>query len=133
MNGTKIRDARRGQLLGEVWLERWQAQGRGKTTDGENRGVAKWIPIFEAAENPEFVWIWYEPYLTDDTGVDECRGQSAGTVLLDLFSGKEYQASKSFFDQAKATAGQDEWLFAPQVMEDDGWRRTAGGGWTKAP
>ena len=133
MNDTEKRDARRGQLLGKVWLRDWQAQGRGKTTPGENRGVATWIPSFEAAEEPDYVWIWCEPYLTRDTDDDEYRGQSAGMVLLARFSGEEHQASKSFFDRAKATAGQDEWLFVPQVMESDGWRRTAGGGWTKAP
>lgn len=133
MSETKIRDARRGQLLGEVWLRDWQAQDRGKTTDGENREAATYIPSFEAAENPEYVWVWYEPYLTRDTDIDEYRGQSAGRALLAWFSGKEDQASQYFFDQAKATAGQDEWLFAPQVMEVDGWRRMANGGWTKAP
>ena len=133
MNDTEIRDARRGQLLGKVWLELWQAQGRGKTTDGENRGAAKWIPFFEPSEKPNYVWIWCEPYLTRDTDVDEYRGESAGMVLLARFSGEEHKASQYFFDRAKATAGQDEWLFVPQVMESDGWRRTAGGGWTKAP
>ena len=133
MNDTETRDARRGQLLGMVWLELWQKQGRGKTTAGENREAATYIPSFEAEEKPEYVWIWCEPYLTNDTDVDEYRGQGAGTALLARFSGKEDQANKYFFDRAKATAGQDEWLFVPQVMEDDGWRRTAGGGWTKVP
>lgn len=32
MNETKVRDARRSQLLGMVWLRDWQAQGRRKTT-----------------------------------------------------------------------------------------------------
>ena len=133
MNETEMRDARRGHLMGMVWLHLWQAQGRGKTTAGVNRNAATFIPSFEAAENPDFVWIWYEPYLTNDTDVDEYRGQGAGTVLLAWFSGEEHQASKYFFDHAKAAAGQDEWLFAPQVMEVDGWRRMANGGWTKAP
>lgn len=133
MSNTEKYDARRSQLLGKVWLRGWQKQGRGKTTAGGNRGTATWIPSFEAAEEPEYVWIWCEPYLTSDTDVDEYRGQSAGKVLLARFSGEEHQASKYFFDRAKATAGRDEWLFLPQVMESDGWRRTAGGGWTKAP
>ena len=30
MNETEMRDARRGQLMGMVWLHLWQAQGRGK-------------------------------------------------------------------------------------------------------
>ena len=133
MNDTNMRDARRGQLLGEVWLREWKAQGRGKTTDGQDKPFASWVPRIEVAEKPEYVWMWYEPYLTNDTDVDEYRGQSAGTTLLAQFSSKEDKASKYYFDQAKATAGQDEWLFAPQVMEVDGWRRTANGGWTKAP
>ena len=133
MNETQQRDARRSQLLGEVWLRDWQAQGRGKTKDGENRGAVTWIPYFEEAEKPEFVWIWFEPYLTDKTEVDEYRGQTAGTVLLTQFSGGEQPASKYFFDQAKAIAGRDEWLFVPQVFEQDGWRKTDAGGWTKAP
>ena len=133
MNDTETRDARRSQLLGKVWLELWQKQGRGKTTAGENRSAATFIPSFEAAEKPKYVWIWCEPYLTNDTDVDEYRGQSAGTALLARFSSKEDKASNYFFDRAKAAAGQDEWLFVPQVMASDGWRRTAGGGWTKAP
>ena len=133
MSDTEMNDARRSQLLGKVWLRDWQAQGRGKTTAGENRSAAKWIPFFEPSEKPEYVWIWCEPYLTSDTDVDEYRGQSAGTTLLARFSGEEQQASQYFFDQAKVTAGRDEWLFVPQVMTSDGWRRTAGGGWTKAP
>ena len=133
MNETEIRDTRRGQLLGTAWLRDWQAQGRGKATTDKNRPSAMWVPFFEAAEKPEFVWIWFEPYLTKDTAPDEYRGQSAGTVLLARFSSEEQPPSKYFFDQAKAIAGQDEWLFAPQVMEADGWRRTAVGGWTKAP
>ncbi len=133
MNETERRDARRSQLLGGVWLRDWQAQGRGKTKDGENRSAVTWIPYFEGAEKPEFAWIWFEPYLTDETDVDEYRGGAAGTVLLTRFSGGELSASKYFFDQAKAIAGRDEWLFVPQVLEQDGWRRTADGGWTKAP
>ena len=132
MNDTEARDARRSQLMGKVWLRDWQKQGRGKTTAGENKPFASWVPSFEAAEKPEYVWIWCEPYLTRDTDDDEYRGQSAGTVLLARFSDKEHQASKHFFDQAKKIAGQDEWLFVPQVMESDGWRRTTDGGWTKA-
>lgn len=133
MNETQIRDGRRGQLLGIVWLRDWQAQGRGKTTAGENRGAATWIPGFEVAERPDYVWIWYEPYLTTEEDQDEYRGQSAGKVLLARFSGEEHSASKYYFDQAKADAGRDEWLFVPQVMEADGWRRTDASGWTKAP
>ena len=133
MSKKEQRDGRRGQLLGMAWLRNWQARGRGKATAGENRPFATWVPGFEAAEKPEFVWIWCEPYLTTDTDLDEYRGQSAGTALLARFSSEEQLASKHFFDQAKATAGQDEWLFVPQVMEADGWRRTADGGWTKAP
>ena len=131
MNETQIRDGRRGQLLGIVWLRDWQAKGRGKATAGEKRPFATWIPAFEAAEKPEFVWIWCEPYLTTDTDVDEYRGQRAGAVLLARFSGEELPGSKYFFDRAKADAGRDEWLFVPQVMEADGWRRTDAGGWTK--
>ena len=133
MNEKEKRDGRRGQLLGMAWLRGWQAQGRGKATAGEKRPFASYVPFFETAEKPEFVWIWCEPYLTDDTDVDEYRGQSAGKVLLALFSDKEDKASKYFFDRAKAHAGRDEWLFIPQVMEADGWRRTDAGGWTKAP
>ena len=133
MNEKEKRDGRRGQLLGMAWLRSWQTQGRGKTTAGENRSFATWVPGFEAAEQPEYVWIWCEPYLTTDTDVDEYRGQSAGAVLLARLSGEEHKASKYFFDRAKALAGQDEWLFVPQVMEADGWRRTDAGGWTKAP
>ena len=133
MNETELRDARRAQLLGKAWLHLWQAQGRGKTTVGENRYAATWIPCFEEAEKPDYAWIWFEPYLTDDTDIDEYRGQSAGTVLLTRFSDKENKASKYYFGQAKANAGRDEWLFIPQVLEKDGWRKTADGGWTKAP
>ena len=133
MDEMEKRESRRSQLLGMAWLREWQAQGRGKTTEGKNRGTATWISGFEAAEKPEFVWIWFEPYLTTDTDVDEYRGQTAGTVLLDRFSGEEQLASKYFFDRAKAIAGQDEWLFVPQLLERDGWRRTDTGGWTKAP
>lgn len=132
MNEMEMRNARRGQLLGMVWRRDWQKQGRGKTTAGENRGTATWIPSFEAEELPEYVWIWCEPYLTTEEDYDEYREQSAGKVLLDRFSGEVHQASKYYFDQAKAIAGQDEWLFVPQVMEADGWRRTADGGWTRA-
>ena len=133
MNETETRDARRGQLLGEAWLRLWQKQGRGKTKDGENRTAVTWIRLFEEAEKPEFAWIWFEPYLTDKTDVDEYRGQTAGVVLLTLFSGKEHQVSKYFFGQAKAIAGRDEWLFVPQLLEKDGWRKADAGGWTKAP
>ena len=133
MTQTDTRDARRGQLLGEVWLRDWQAQGRGKTKDDKNRSAVTWIRHFEEAEKPEFAWIWFEPYLTEETGVDEYRGQSAGAVLLIRFSGGEQSASKYYFDQAKAIADRDEWLFVPQVLEQDGWRKTDAGGWTKAP
>ena len=133
MSEKEMRDARRSQLLGMAWLRGWQAEGRGKATADKNRPFAMYVPFFEAAEKPEFVWIWCEPYLTDDTDLDEYRGQSAGKVLLAQFSGEELPASKYFFDRAKADAGRDEWLFVPQVMETDGWRRTDAGGWTKAP
>ena len=42
--------------------------------------------------------------------------------MLTLFSKTKQTATALWFRRAENLAGDDEWLFAPNVLEFDGWR-----------
>ena len=135
MTETEQRDARRGQLMGAAWLNRWIEKGRGR----RNEDAASWIVTIEANEEPEYSWIWVQPYLDKETDVDKYRGQQAGKLLLARFAeGGDLQASKFYFDKAKEESEKtdEQWLFLDPILEVDGWTKTktekGKPAWTKA-
>ena len=123
MTETERNDARRGQLMGAAWLNRWIEQGRGR---GKGN-AASWISSIEVNEEPKYSWIWVQPYLDKETDVDEYRGQQAGKLLLARFAeGVDLQASQFWFDKAKKESEKtdEQWLFLDPILEVDGWRKT---------
>ena len=115
---THTRDDRRGQLLGNAWLRAWLEAER--PIDGKG-GAASWAASAKRNEEPLYTWIWYRPYLTDNVD-DEYRSQQVGRNMLTQFDKSEHPASAYWFARAEAVAGDDEWLFAANVLELDGWR-----------
>ena len=117
----QARDERRAQLMGAAWLAAWNRGGRGR-----DKGAGTWIrdPI-APREDPEYEWIWIEPYLTNETGgdVDTYRGQQAGRAMLERFAGSVDSTSVYWFAEAKklAESTQEEWLFLTGIMRTDGW------------
>ena len=123
MTETEQRDARRGQLMGAVWLNEWIRQGRGRADDG----AAKWIPSIEYIEEPKYSWIWVEPYLDTETDVDEYRGQQAGKALLAaLARGEDLPGNPFWMHSAKEESEKtrEQWLFLDPILEADGWKNT---------
>ena len=116
---TPERDKRRGQLLGEAWLTAWLENDRSMD---ENAG--SWVDSLKRTEHPPYTWIWYHPYLADSDH-DVYRCQQVGDYMLKRFCDSEHPASAFWFPRAEALAGADEWMFAANVLEFDGWRTIA--------
>ena len=136
MTETEQRDARRAQILGQAWLNRWTAKGRGRDS---SEPAASWISRFEENEEAKYCWIWVQPYLDKETSEDEYRGQQAGTTMLDRFSqGLDLNASEYWMNQAKKESEktEEQWLFLDPILEIDGWKKTktekGKPAWTKA-
>ena len=66
------------------------------------------------------------PYRDLHPELDAYRAQSAGRALFDVFAQEVHSASGYWIERAAENAGKsgEEWLFIPQVMHADGWRRT---------
>ena len=131
---TPERDARRAQLLGEVWLRDWLKDDRSIASDSD-KGSGSWADGAKRNEAPPYAWIWYRPYLAD-ADHDVYRSQQVGRYMLTRFSESELSASAVWFLLAEAIAGDHEWLFAANVFEFDGWRSIPQSGekppiWTK--
>ena len=125
-NEHQARDERRAQLIGAAWLAAWKRDGRGRS-----EGAGTWIRNDIAPrEDPNYEWIWIEPYLTTETGddVDTYRGQQAGRALLEKFAEAVNAAASHWFDKAKelAEATQEEWFFLTGIMQTDGWVQKEG-------
>ena len=133
---TEARDERRGQIIGECWLQDWIAQGR-KTADD---GCASWIKSCRATEAREYEWIWVPPYLQNEAGgeLDRYRGQRAGAVIVERLGSTAQRSGGHWFDRAAKHAENtdEQWLFLAGIMEVDGWEQvTLDDGpivWTKA-
>ena len=119
---TKARDDRRGQLIGECWLENWIKEGR--KSDGE--GAASWLERCRAAEERNYEWMWVPPYLQSeaDDEIDRYRGQRAGAAILEALAHTAYSGGGYWFDCASehAVKTDEQWLFLAGIMEFDGWR-----------
>ena len=123
MGDTEDRDGPCEQHTGAVWPRLWIAEGRGR---GLDKVIASMVPILEKLEEPQYQWAWVQPYLDQETALDEYRAQQAGKyILFSMASGKLVMSSEFWMRETKKEAeGADEsWLLLDGTLAFDGWKK----------